>query len=232
MTQRIAIVTGANRGIGFAITRRLAQAGLRVIATARDLANAGDLRKSASGWGDVTVLPLSVDDEGSIAAFRAQVLAQFERIDVLINNAGILPDRALDTLTISPAMMREVLTTNTIGPLMLAQAFMPGMLARNFGRVVNMSSTAGQIQSQTGSWPAYNLSKFALNGLTMQLAHLARGRDVLVNAMCPGWVHTDMGGATAPRTPDQGADTAVWLAQLPADGPTGAFFTDRAQIPW
>ncbi len=137
-----------------------------------------------------------------------------------------------NTLTIAPALMREVLDTNTIGPLITAQAFMPGMIERNYGRVVMVSSVSGQRASQRGHWPAYHLSKFALNGLTLQLASLTSGTDVLVNAMCPGWVHSDMGGPSAPRTPAQGADTAVWLATLPGGGPNGGFFQDRQPLDW
>jgi NAD(P)-dependent dehydrogenase (short-subunit alcohol dehydrogenase family) len=151
---------------------------------------------------------------------------------VLINNAGVLADREFDTLTIAPDLMREVFNVNTLGSLMMSQALMPGMLERNYGRIVNVSSRAGQVAEQTGNWPAYKISKLALNAVTMQLAQLAREKDVLVNAMCPGWVQTDLGGAQAPRTPDEGADTAVWLAQLPTGSEGGRFYADRQEISW
>jgi NAD(P)-dependent dehydrogenase (short-subunit alcohol dehydrogenase family) len=232
----VALVTGANRGIGYAIARGLAQAGMRVIATARDAAAGRAAEQRLAGSGDLRFETLAVDDDASVAALRDRVLAEHGRVDVLVNNAGILPDHAHDTLDVPPALMREVLAVNTLGPLVLAQAFMPGMFERNYGRVINISSTAGQRASQNGTWPAYHLSKFALNGLTLQLAGLARGRsgvdNVLVNAMCPGWVHSDMGGSAAPRTLEQGADTALWLAQLPAGASNGGFFSDRKEIPW
>lgn len=230
--QRIAVVTGANRGIGFAVAGQLAQAGMRVIATSRDAEKGQEASLKLSGKGDVTFETLAVNDEASVRAFAERVLGEYGRVDVLVNNAGVLADRDFDTLTISPDLMREVYGINTLGPLMMAQALMPGMLERNYGRIVNVSSRAGQVKEQTGNWPAYKISKLALNALTLQLAFLAQGKDVLVNAMCPGWVQTDLGGAEAPRTPGEGADTAVWLAQLPTGSKTGSFFADRQEILW
>ncbi len=230
--QRIAVVTGANRGIGFAITRQLAQAGMRVIATSRDTEKGREASQKLAGQGDITFETLAVDDPASINEFAQGVLSKYKRVDVLVNNAGVLADRDFGTLTIPKDLMLEVFNINTLGPLMLSQALMPGMLERNYGRIVNVSSRAGQVKEQTGNWPAYKISKLALNALTMQLAVLAQGKDVLVNAMCPGWVKTDLGGAEAPRTPDEGADTAVWLAQLPTGSKTGGFFADREEISW
>jgi NAD(P)-dependent dehydrogenase (short-subunit alcohol dehydrogenase family) len=230
-TQRTAVVTGANRGIGFAIAGQLAKAGMRVIGTSRDAEKGKVAAQQLSEHGDVVFETLSVDDDASVRAFTKRVLNEYGRVDVLVNNAGVLIDRAFDTLAISPDLMREVFNINTLGPLMLAQAFMPGMLERNYGRIVNVSSRAGQVAEQTGNWAAYKTTKLALNGITIQLSHLAQGKDVLVNVMCPGWVRTELGGAEAPRTPDEGADTAVWLAQLPTGGTTGRFFTDRQEIP-
>jgi NAD(P)-dependent dehydrogenase (short-subunit alcohol dehydrogenase family) len=232
MQARIALVTGANRGIGFEIARQLARAGMRVLLTARDADKARTAAAALAADGDVRPYVCDVSREDSVAALHAAVLSDHGRVDVLVNNAGILPDRTGNTLTIAPALMREVLDTNTLGPLITAQAFMPGMLERDYGRVVNVSSASGQRASQKGHWPAYHLSKYALNGLTLQLANLAAGRNVLVNAMCPGWVHSDMGGPSAPRTPAQGADTVVWLATLPSGGPNGGFFQDRQPLDW
>lgn len=230
--QSIAVVTGANRGIGFAIARQLAQAGMCVIATSRDADKGREASQRLAGQGDITFETLAVDDEASVRAFAERVLGEYGRVDVLVNNAGVLSDRAFDTLTIPKDLMLEVFGINTLGPLMMAQALMPGMLERNYGRIVNVSSRAGQVAEQTGNWPAYKISKLALNALTLQLAFLGQGKDVLVNAMCPGWVQTDLGGAEASRTPDEGADTAVWLAQLPTGSKTGKFFADRQEISW
>ena len=126
--QRIAVVTGANRGIGFAIARQLAQAGMRVIATSRDAEKGREASQKLAGQGDITFETLAVDDEVSVHAFAQHVLGEYGRVDVLVNNAGVLADRAFDTLTISPDLMLEVFNINTIGPLMMAQALMPGML--------------------------------------------------------------------------------------------------------
>lgn len=232
MTQLIAVVTGANRGIGLAIARQLAQAGLKVIATSRDAEKGRAVGQKLAGQGEIEYETLAVDDEASVRGFAKRVLGTYGRVDVLINNAGVLADREFDTLTIAPDLMRQVFNVNTLGSLMMSQAFMPGMMERNYGRIVNVSSRAGQVAEQTGNWPAYKISKLALNAVTMQLAQLAREKDVLVNAMCPGWVQTDLGGEEAPRTPDEGADTAVWLAQLPTGSKTGGFFADRQEISW
>ena len=232
MTQRIAVVTGANRGIGLAIVRQLAQAGMKVIATSRDAEKGRAAGQILAGQGEIEYETLAVDDEASVRGFAQRVLGKHGRVDVLVNNAGVLADREFDTLTIAPDLMREVFNVNTLGALMMSQALMPGMIERNYGRIVNVSSRAGQVAEQTGNWPAYKISKLALNAMTMQLAQLACEKDVLVNAMCPGWVHTDLGGAEAPRTPDEGADTAVWLAQLPAGSDSGRFFADRKEVSW
>ncbi|MEZ4630475.1 MAG: SDR family NAD(P)-dependent oxidoreductase [Deinococcales bacterium] len=230
--QTIAVVTGANRGIGFAIASQLARAGMRVIGTSRNAEKGYEASQKLQGQGDIRFEALTVNDEHSVRMFAGRVLGEYGRVDVLINNAGVLNDRDFDTLSISSNLMREVFDINTLGPLMMAQAFMPGMLERNYGRIVNVSSRAGQVKEQTGNWPAYKISKLALNALTLQLAALARGKDVLVNSMCPGWVQTDLGGSEAPLTPDQGADTAVWLAQLPSGSKTGGFFAERQEIQW
>ena len=231
-----AIVTGANRGIGLEIARQLAQRGLTVVLTARDAAKgeaAAQRLRAELGLGDeVLSHPLDVADERSVQTLRAWSDAELGQVDVLVNNAGILPDRDKTALTISSALMREVLETNTLGPLWLCQAFMPGMLERNYGRIVNVASESAQLKNQHGRWPAYNLSKLALNALTLQFAGLTSKKDVLVNSVHPGWVQSDMGGPTAPRTLAQGADTATWLATLPAGGPNGQFFFDRRPMDW
>ena len=153
-------------------------------------------------------------------------------MDVLVNNAGVLLDRG-GVLALADETLSQTLEVNLLGPLRTARAFMPPMLDRGYGRVVNVSSGAGAICETVSSYsPAYSVSKTALNMLTRKLAVAARDGDVKVNAMCPGWVRTDMGGQSAPRSVEEGVDTLVWLATLPADGPTNGFFRDRRPAAW
>lgn len=234
MSKRVAVVTGGNKGIGLEICRQLAAEGLRVVLTARDekkgLAAAKALAKEG---GEVRFHPLDVTDAAQVEALAAWVERELGGADVLVNNAGILLDgRSASVLAVKPEVFRETLDTNFHGPLLLCQAFVPQMLARRYGRVVNLSSGLGSLAEMADGTPAYRASKAALNALTRMFAAATRGKGVLVNSMCPGWVRTDMGGPSASRSVAQGADTAVWLANLPEDGPTGGFFRDRKQIAW
>jgi NAD(P)-dependent dehydrogenase (short-subunit alcohol dehydrogenase family) len=229
---RTALVTGANRGIGLGAARQLARAGLAVVATSRDPdagARAGEqLREEGL---DVGYRRLDVADATSVEQCARDLAEAGTDVDVLVNNAGILRDGG-DVLQLEDETLRETLEVNLLGPLRTARAFLPGMISRGYGRVVNVSSGAGAIGEDVSSYaPAYSMSKAALNMLTRKLAVAAAG-DVKVNAMCPGWVRTDMGGDAAPRPPDEAADTLVWLATLPADGPTSGFFRDRRPIAW
>ena len=233
--QRIAVVTGANRGIGFEICRQLAKlGGIRVVLTARDGAKGQAAAKKLRGEGlDVESHVLDVTSEAGIRAFAGWMTGDHKRCDILVNNAGVMIDpRGSRVLDSTLETWRETLDTNLIGPLLLMQTLAPIMKKNRYGRIVNMSSGQGQLADMGVGTPAYRVSKTALNALTRTLAAELKGSGVLVNAMCPGWVKTDMGGAGAPRTVEQGADTAVWLATLPDDGPSGDFFRDRKPIPW
>ena len=233
--QRVAVVTGANRGIGFEICRQLARLrGIRVVLTARDAAKGQAAAKKLHGEGlEVESRAHDVASEASIRSFGGWVTDGHKRCDILVNNAGVMLDpRGSRVLDSRLETWRETLDTNLIGPLLLIQTLAPIMKKNRYGRIVNMSSGQGQLSEMGIGTPAYRVSKTALNALTRTLAGELRDNGVLVNAMCPGWVKTDMGGAGAPRTVEQGADTAVWLATLPDDGPSGGFFRDRKPIPW
>jgi len=228
----IAIVTGANRGIGFETCRQLALRGIQVIMTSRDEAKGQAAQQKLANEGlEVTYHQLDVTDSESIQRLANDIRQQYGRLDALINNAGVLIDQrgVLDT---DLDTVRKTMEANVYGPWRLAQALVPLMKQGGHGRIVNLSSGMGQLSDMGSGSPAYRMSKTALNALTRMLAGSLRGSNILVNSMCPGWVRTDMGGAGAPRSVEQGAKTAVWLATLPDDGPTGGFFRDREPIPW
>ncbi len=234
---RIAVVTGANRGIGLEIVRQLARQGVITVLCARDPEKGKAAAQTLASEGlEPAVVALDVMDADSVHAAVAKVMDLYGRIDVLVNNAGILkegftPEDA--SVFDAPAdLVIETFKTNTLGPLRLIQAVVPHMKKLGYGRIVNMSSGAGQLADMGGGYPAYRMSKAALNALTrIAAAELGPG-DIKINSMCPGWVRTAMGGPNATRSVDKGAETAVWLATLPVEGPTGGFFRDMMPIPW
>jgi len=229
---RVAVVTGANRGIGLEVCRQLAGHGLRVILTARDLSNAEAAAHTIASAGSIEPARLDVLDPKSIEGLASKLAGRRVHVDVLVNNAAILLDEDAGLLDLPLDDLRHTFETNVFAPLAVSQAFVPGMVERGYGRVVNVSSQAGQLSSMSTYAPAYSMSKTALNAFTRQLSAATKGTGVLVNSGCPGWVRTDMGGPSAPRSVEQGADTIVWLATLPAKGPTGGFFSDRKPIAW
>ncbi len=234
---RIALVTGANRGIGLEIVRQLSRVGLLAVLGARDVDKGREAAaKLASEGLEPPVVALDVTSDTSVSAAVDEVMNLFGRIDVLVNNAGVLwegqsPDDS-KVLDVSPDLVRETYDTNAVGPLRMIKAVVPIMLKGEYGRVVNVSSGAGQLSDMQSGYPAYRMSKAALNALTRVTAAELGPVPIKVNAMCPGWVRTEMGGPNATRTVEQGAETAVWLATLPDTGPTGGFFRDKAPIPW
>ena len=239
--KRVALVTGGNRGIGYAIGRSLAQRGITVILGVRDPNKGATACSRLQGEGlDVNFELLDVTDEDSLQTAVKHIQAQFDRLDILVNNAGISIDDSKNALDVSWRTIEKTLQTNVVGPLLLCQNCIALMKARGYGRIVNMSSTLGslsEIADPNSAYagvgtPAYRLSKAALNAITTLIAKEVGDDNILVNSACPGWVRTDMGGGQAPLTPEQGADTAVWLATLPDGGPTGGFYRERTRIPW
>jgi len=238
MDARVAVVTGSYRGIGREICRQLARLGNQVVLTSRDAAK-GEIacRELNAELGAavprISYCRLDVTNRDDIEALAADVAAQFGCLDILVNNAGIMSDpKGSRALSSELQTYRDTFETNVLAPLALIQALLPLMKKRNYGRIVNVSSGLGQLSEMASGTPAYRMSKTALNALTRIVAAETRGTNILVNSMSPGWVKSDMGGPYAPRTLEQGADTAVWLATLPDGGPSGGFFYDRAPIAW
>ena len=232
-TDRIALVTGANRGLGLETCRQLAARGVHVILTSRQEAEGVAAAEMLGREGlSVVARCLDVTQAKDIEAMVDYIHSICGRLDVLVNNAAIYIDEGASLLEISLADLRQTMETNFYGPLRLCRAVAPMMRQQRFGRIVNVSSGYGALSEMGAGAPAYSISKAALNALTCILADELRGADLKVNAACPGWVRTEMGGPEAPRTPSEGADTIVWLATLPRRGPTGGFFRDRKRIPW
>jgi NAD(P)-dependent dehydrogenase (short-subunit alcohol dehydrogenase family) len=229
---RVALVTGGNRGIGREVCRQLAARGLRVILTARDISKAKSAATSLRTTGDVVAATLDVTDPDSVRRLADDLDARGLHVDVLVNNAAILVAESTGLLQTPIADVRRTFDTNVFGAISVSQAFVPAMAARRYGRLVNVSSQAGQLSSMGTYAPAYSMSKAALNAFTRQLAAATEGTGVLVNSACPGWVRTHMGGRGAPKSVEEGADTVVWLATLPGKGPTGGFFSERRPIEW
>jgi NAD(P)-dependent dehydrogenase (short-subunit alcohol dehydrogenase family) len=237
----IALVTGAGRGIGRAIALGLARRGYHVVLGVRrpELADAL-LKEIVSAGGSADALHLDVANRHGIEEAAVEFGQRYTRLDALVNNAGVMSSVPDTVLSAMPDDIERALKTNTYGPLFVTRAFARYLRQATAARVVNVSSRAGQLASiidpnnPLGGFEAgaYRLSKASLNAVTALLAKSLRADGILVNAMCPGWVRTEMGGPDAPTTPEEGADTAIWLATLPPDGPTGGFFAERQAIAW
>ena len=228
---RVVLVTGANRGIGHELARRLALRGDALVLTARDLAKAERAAAALPGQQRVLARRLDVTDPGSIQQVAADLERRYGRLDVLVNNAAIHYDSRQQASTADLQVVREALEVNLLGAWQTALTLLALLRRSGHGRIVNVSSEAGSLATMDGGTPAYTVSKAALNALTRLLAGGLRRDRILVNAVCPGWVATDMGGPGR-RPVAEGAASVLWAVDLPDDGPTGGFYRDGHPIPW
>jgi NAD(P)-dependent dehydrogenase (short-subunit alcohol dehydrogenase family) len=227
---RIALVSGGNRGIGLEVCRQLAERGLTVVMGSRD---AEQGRTAAAELpGGVVVHQLDVADPESVERLAQSVEEEFGRLDVLVNNAAISNDEGQSGLDADLGRVKEALEANLFGAWRLCGVAIPLMRRNGYGRIVNVSTGLASLEDMGGGSPGYRISKTALNVLTRILASELRGSGILVNAVNPGWVQTDMGGSGATRTVEEGAEALVWAATLPNNGPTGGFFRDREPVAW
>ena len=235
----VALVTGANRGIGFEVTRQLAEGGLIVLLGSRDRERGNAAAGQLAAAGDIVPIRLDVTEHGDIDDARRFVEDQFGQLDVLVNNAAEFYDSDQTPTSVDLGDVRRSFETNLFGPWELVQAFVPLLRRSEHPRIVNVSSESGSFEASgglradrdpSGSVSSYGASKAALNALTVKLAAELRSDGILVNAVCPGHTATDMGGGGRP-VPD-GAASVVWAASLPDDGPTGSFFRDGVRLPW
>jgi NAD(P)-dependent dehydrogenase (short-subunit alcohol dehydrogenase family) len=229
---KTALVTGGNRGIGFEVCRQLAARGFAVLLTARDAEKSRAAAAKLKSVGRFEPVVLDVANASSIEKAVADVSSRYDWLDVLINNAGINYDtwETVENAEIDGTVI-ETIRTNLLGPWRMCQAFLPLLRKSRAGRIVNVSSESGSLANMGAGPPAYQITKAALNALTRTLAGELRGTSILVNAVCPGWVATDMGG-TGGRPVADGANGILWAATLPDNGPTGGFFRDGKPLPW
>ncbi len=224
---KVAVITGALKGLGLETAKGLLNKKYQVVISGRDQVRGLEVEADLAKFGSVKFIQLDVADVASIEAFTKDVLADFGSIDVLVNNAGIFPDRekaaSLEDLSED---LHKAFRTNSVGPMLMIEKVLPGMLAKGSGRIVNVSSGMGQLSHMGGGSPAYRVSKVALNGVTKFYYATLRNTDVLINSVCPGWVKTDMGGSQAPRSLEKGVSGIIWAATLPKGGPNGGFFRD------
>ena len=236
--KRIAVVTGSNRGLGYAISRKLAQIGIHVILTSRNEADGLAAKQQLSSEGlDADYCVLDVTNDVSVQKFTKWLHETYSKVDILVNNAGINPTTKPEEsslLTVQLETMRFTWETNVLDVVRITQALNPLMQAQNYGRIVNISTEMASLSSISDDYyplaPSYRLSKVGVNGITAILAKELQGTNILVNAYSPGWMKTDMGGDNAPFTAEEGAETAVYLATLPDRGVQGQFFAEMRKF--
>ena len=229
--ERVAIVTGANRGIGLEVTRQLADLGYTVVLGSRDLGKGEAAAKKLQVGDRVMARRLDVTEQSTIDRLRDEIATTFGSVHVLVNNAAIHYDTWENAAEADLRTVQEALDTNLFGAWRMCQAFIPLLRKSKHGRIVNVSSEAGSLASMGAGAPAYAVSKVALNALTRMLAAELRRDRILINSVCPGWVATDMGGPGG-RPVREGAASIVWAVELPDGGPTGGFFRDGRPVPW
>jgi NAD(P)-dependent dehydrogenase (short-subunit alcohol dehydrogenase family) len=230
---QVVAITGASSGIGEATALACAREGAAVALAARRADRIEALAQRIRDEGAQAVaIETDVAEEASAHAFVRGAAERLGGLDALVNNAGVMGEIATNVSAAPLDDAHKTMETNLFGAWRLAQAVLPLLRRSEHGRIVNVSSGAGQLSDMNGGSPGYRISKTALNALTRILSQEEAGSGILANSMCPGWVRTDMGGAAAPRSVEEGADTAVWLATLPDDGPAGGFFRNREPIPW
>jgi NAD(P)-dependent dehydrogenase (short-subunit alcohol dehydrogenase family) len=232
MERRIALVTGGNQGIGYETCKELARVGCHVILTSR---NEEDGRRAVAKLdsGDKIVFrKLDITATEEIEALRDWIVDTYGRLDILINNAGIYLDEGVSVFDVGEKTMRDSLEVNFYGAFHLCRAFVPLMRKNGYGRIVNVSSGYGAMSEMGGQVAAYRISKAALNALTLIMAHELRDSNIKVNAVCPSWVSTEMGGSMAPVSSETAAKDIVYFAMLDEAGPTGGFFRFKKPIPW
>jgi NAD(P)-dependent dehydrogenase (short-subunit alcohol dehydrogenase family) len=233
LASRTAVVTGANRGIGLQITKELAEKGYTVIATSRNVTDVQTaMRQLVDAGRKIICHALDIADQASVDSFAQFIKSEVGAVDVLVNNAGVYTDGSQVASSPDFGLVQSILDTNLFGAWRMCKALIPAMRDNGYGRIVNVSSGMGKFDALDGGKPGYRMSKTALNCLTRMLAVELQGTGILVNSADPGWVRTDMGSSAAPRSVEEGADTPLWLATLPDDGPNGGFFFDRKLQDW
>ncbi|MBE9212208.1 SDR family oxidoreductase [Plectonema cf. radiosum LEGE 06105] len=239
MTQKVAVITGSHKGLGYAIARKLAQQeNIRVVLTSRQQQDGLSAQQRLCSENiQVDFHPLDITSDASVVQFTTWLQKTYGKVDILVNNAGINPTMQPEEsslLTVEIETMLTTFTTNVLGVARITKALIPLMKAQNYGRIVNVSTEMASLTCMDRDYyplaPSYRLSKVGLNGLTVLWAKELQGTNILVNAYSPGWMQTDMGGSNAPFTADEGAETAVYLATLPESGPQGQFFAEMRKF--
>lgn len=239
MMQKVAVITGSHKGLGYAIARQLAhQENIRVVLTSRRQEDGLAAQQRLSNEGiSVDYHLLDVTSNESVQQFTTWLQQTYGRVDILINNAGVNPTMQPEETSLFTAQIETMLSTfktNVLAVVRITQALLPLMKAQNYGRIVNVSTEMASLTLMGSDYyplaPSYRLSKIGLNGFTTLLAKELQGTNILVNAYSPGWMQTDMGGSNAPFTADEGAETAVYLATLPEGGPQGQFFAEMRKF--